>query len=79
MQRYKVGQKPITPGLIGSVLAHDLDDSEPRLIRHDYNAKVLADLLNVRPVDIRAFLAGQLPPNRTQELQQELLAAGLPL
>jgi hypothetical protein len=76
---YKVGQKPITPDLIESVLARDLDDLEPRLTRHGYNAKTLADLLNVRPADIRAFLAGRLPPSRTQELQQELLAAGLPL
>lgn len=56
-----------------------LDDLEPRLTRHGYNAQTLADLLNVRLTDIRAFLAGRLPPSRTQELQQELLAAGLPL
>jgi hypothetical protein len=49
------------------------------LTRHGYNADALADLLHVRPAEIRAFLAGRLPPNRTQELQQELLGAGLPL
>jgi len=76
---YKIGQKPLAPDLIESVLARDLDDLEPRLTRHGYNAKTLADLLNVRLTDIRAFLAGRLPPSRTQELQQELLAAGLPL
>jgi cystathionine beta-lyase/cystathionine gamma-synthase len=62
-----------------SVLARDLDDLEPRLTRHGYHAKALADLLQVQPADIRAFLAGRLPASRTQELQQELLAVGLPL
>jgi hypothetical protein len=76
---HKIGQKPLTPELIESVLARDLDGLEPRLTRHGYNAKALADLLQVRPADIRAFLAGRLPPSRTQELQQELLAAGFPL
>jgi hypothetical protein len=76
---HKSGQKPLTPDLIESVLARDLDDLEPRLTRHGYNANALADLRQVRPTDIRAFLAGQLPPSRTQAWQQALLAAGLPL
>jgi hypothetical protein len=61
------------------VLARDLDDLEPHLTHHGYNAKSLADLLNVRRADLRAFLAGRLPLSRTQEVQPELLAAGLPL
>jgi hypothetical protein len=28
---------------------------------------------------VRAFLHGQLPPGRTEELHRQLLAAGLPL
>src|SRR5262245_40283573 len=64
---------------IESVLARDLDDLEPHLMRHGYNAKALADLLNIRPAEIRAFLAAAYPTSRTQELQQELLTAGLPL
>jgi hypothetical protein len=76
---HTIGQKPLTPELIESVLARDLDDLESRLTRHGYNAKALAELLQVRPTDIRAFLAGRLPPSRTQELRQELLAAGLPV
>jgi hypothetical protein len=77
-ERYKVGQKPLTPEFIERVLACDLNNLEPHLTRHGYNVKALADLLNARPAEIRPFLAGQLPPNRTHELQQELLAAGLP-
>jgi len=61
------------------VLAHDLESLEPRLMRQGYNAKALADLLHVRQGEIRALFHGRLPPRRTQELQQEMLAAGLPL
>jgi hypothetical protein len=50
-----------------------------RLTRQGYNAKVLADLLNVKPREIKSFLSGHLAPGRTQELQTELLAAGIPL
>jgi hypothetical protein len=76
---HKIWQKRLTPALIESVLAQALDDLESRLTRHGYHARALADLLWVRPADIHAFLAGRLPTSRTQELQQELLAAGLPL
>ena len=54
-------------------------DLEPRLTRHGYNVKVLAEVLNVRPREIRSFLQGRLPSSRTQELQHEMLAAGIPL
>jgi type II secretory pathway predicted ATPase ExeA len=41
-----------------------LDDLEPSLIRHGYNAKSLAELLNVRTTEVRSFLHGQLPQER---------------
>jgi hypothetical protein len=47
--------------------------------RSGYNARALAELLNARPAEIRAFLHGQLAPGRTQELHAQLLAAGLPV
>jgi hypothetical protein len=48
--------------------------------REGYKPKVLAELLNAKkPREIKAFLRGQLAPGRTQELQTELLAAGIPL
>jgi hypothetical protein len=46
------------------MLARDVKDLEPRLTRHGYHAQALADLLNVRHADIRAFLAGRLPSSR---------------
>ena len=56
-----------------------MDGLEPTLTPHGYNVKTLADLLNVRSTEIRAFLQGQLPPGRAQELQQQMMMAGIPL
>jgi len=63
---YKVGQKPVEPNVIETVLAKDIDDLEPRLTRHGYNAKVLAEVLNVNLREIKSLLRGQLAPGRTQ-------------
>ncbi len=78
-ETYKAGQKTVTPEVIEMVLAQGLDDLEPRLIRHGYNAKVIAKLLNVRPTVVRSFLHGQLPPGRTQDLKQQMLQMGIPV
>src|SRR5271165_7093015 len=78
-EAYKVGQKPVGADMIENVLAKDINALEPRLTRQGYNAKVLAELLNAKPREIKSFLSGQLAPGRTQELQSELLAAGIPL
>jgi hypothetical protein len=40
--------------------------------------KVSAELLNAKPPEIKSFLSGQLASGWTQELQSELLAAGIP-
>ena len=76
---YKVGQKPVGADVVQAVLAPDLEDLEPRLTRHGYNAKVLAELLNAKPREIKALLRGTLASGRTQELQHEMLAIGIPL
>jgi type II secretory pathway predicted ATPase ExeA len=76
---YRAGQKPVTPEIIASVLAQGLDDVEPTLARHGYSAKALAEVLQMRPAEMRAFLRGRLPAGRTQELQSELRAVGIPL
>jgi type II secretory pathway predicted ATPase ExeA len=76
---YEVGAHPITAEIIDNVLAADLDALEATLTRNGYSARALAELLNVRPAEIRAFLHGQLAPGRTQELHAQLLAAGLPV
>jgi hypothetical protein len=48
-------------------------------VTNGYNVKALSELLNVRPAEIKSFLHSQLAPGRTQELKNEMLAAGLPL
>ncbi len=78
-EAYQVGQNPVTPEIIDAVLSKQLDNLEPKLVRHGYNTQVLSRLLNVRPAEIRSFLHGQLPPGRTEELRNELLAVGIPL
>jgi type II secretory pathway predicted ATPase ExeA len=76
---YRAGQKPVTPEIITSVLTTSLDALEPTLARHGYHARTVADLLHVRPAEVRAFLRGRLPAGRAQELQHELRAVGIPL
>ena len=76
---YRVGQKPVTVPVMEAILARDINEMEPRLTRHGYNAKVLADVLNAKPREIRALLRGQLTPGRAQELQHEMLAVGIPI
>jgi len=78
-QAYRCGEKPVTPAMVQMTLAPDLHELEPTLTRYGYNVKALAELLNSRQTDVRAFLRGQLPPGRTEELHHHLLAAGLPL
>jgi type II secretory pathway predicted ATPase ExeA len=75
---YKVGTKPITTGVIEEILSSSINDLEPRLIRHGYNAKALANLLNIRIAEVNSFLHGQLPPGRTQDLRDQMLKMGIP-
>jgi type II secretory pathway predicted ATPase ExeA len=76
---YRLGEKPVTPAIVHATLAPDMHALEPALTRYGYNVTALAELLNLRPVEVRAFLHGQLPPGRTEELHNALLAAGIPL
>lgn len=78
-QAYRFGEKPVTSAIVQMTLAPDLQDLEPTLTRYGYNVKALAELLNTRQAEVRAFLRGQLPPGRTEELHHQLLAAGIPL
>jgi hypothetical protein len=78
-QAYRLGEKPVTPAIVEQTLAPDMHDLEPTLTRYGYNIKPLSELLNIRQAEVRAFLHGQLPPGRTEELHRQLLAAGLPL
>lgn len=76
---YHIGQKPVEAEIINAILAKDINALEPRLTRHGYTAKTLAELLDTKPAEIRSFLNGNLTPARTQELQNNLMAIGIPL
>jgi type II secretory pathway predicted ATPase ExeA len=76
---YKVGQKPITTEIIEMVLAQGLNDLEPTLIRHGYNARVIANLLNIRTTEVRSFLSGKLPEGRAIDLKTQMLKLGIPV
>ena len=78
-EAYQVGMKPITSEFMETILAIGLNDLEPSLIRHGYNAQSLAELLNVRTSEVRSFLHGQLPPGRTTDMREQMLKIGIPL
>lgn len=78
-EAYQLGQKPVTPEIMESVLARHLNGLEPKLTRHGYDVKSLAEQFSLRPKEVRFFLRGQLAPERTQEITNEMLAAGIPL
>jgi hypothetical protein len=47
--------------------------------RHGYDVRALADQSNAKPVEIKAFLAGTLHPDRTGELTEFMKTAGTPV
>ena len=76
---FRIGEKPITPEVVEAVLSHQIDDLEPRLTRHGYSVRTLAEQFNAKPVEIKRLLRGELDAARARELTDEMLAAGLPL
>lgn len=78
-EAFSVGVKPVSQEVIDSVIARDINDLEPRLTRYGYSVKTLAGVLHVRQNVVKSFLRGQLPPAQTQEIQNEMLAMGIPL
>jgi type II secretory pathway predicted ATPase ExeA len=78
-EAFRVGQKPVDADTIAEILAPDLDGLEARLMRNGYNVKLLTEMLGAKPREVRSFLTGHLLPDRTRELHDQLLAAGVPL
>jgi hypothetical protein len=78
-EAFRVGEKPVTVEVIEAVLSRQIDDQEPKLMRHGYDVRILASQFNAKPAEIRQFLQGSLDADRTRELTDQMLAAGLPL
>ncbi|MCY7274638.1 MAG: AAA family ATPase [Phormidesmis sp. CAN_BIN44] len=76
---YQVGEKPVTMAIVESVLSKQIDDLEPTLTRHGHDVRGLAEQFNAKPAEIKSLFRGQLDPLRARELQEQMLAAGLPL
>lgn len=76
---YQLGEKPVTAAIVESILSKQIDDLEPTLMRHGYSVKTLAEQFGAKPAEIRSLFRNQLEPARARQLQQQMLAAGLPL
>ena len=75
----RLGEKPVTPAIGPMTLALDLHDLESTFTRYGDNLPAVAEWLNIRRPEVRAFRHGQLPPGRTEEWHNQLWAAGMPL
>ena len=78
-ESFKSGEKPVTSHAVEAVLSPQLDDLEPKLMRHGYDVKSLSDRFLSKPAEIKQFLAGTLDSTRTRELTDQMLAARIPL
>ena len=76
---YQASKKPVGEAIVDSVLSKQIDDLEPTLTRHGYTAKVLAELLDTKPGEVRAMFRQTLGAERSRELKEQMLAAGLPV
>ena len=74
---FRIGEKPITPEVVEAVLSQQIDDLEPRLTRHGYSVRTLAEQFNAKPVEIKRLLRGERDAARAREFTDEMLAAGL--
>lgn len=78
MRFYGLARAPIDAGVVEAVLSNQLDDLEPQLTRNGYDLRSLVEQFDAKPAEIRRLLRGDLDPGRTQELLDEMRAAGLP-
>lgn len=76
---YHVGEKPVTRVIVESVLSKQIDELEPKLTRHGYDVRGLAEQFNAKPAEIKSLFRGQLDAARTKELTEQMLSAGLPI
>jgi type II secretory pathway predicted ATPase ExeA len=76
---FQASERPISEGIADSVLSKQIDGIEATLTRNGYTVRVLAEMLSVKPGEIKAFYRQALEPDRTRELKDQMLAAGLPV
>jgi type II secretory pathway predicted ATPase ExeA len=76
---FQASERPISEAVADSVLSKQIDGIEATLTRNGYTVKVLTEMLNIKPGEIKAFYRQTLEPDRTRELKDQMLAAGLPV
>lgn len=74
---FEAGIKPIDASIVETVLSRRIDDLEPELTRHSYDVRTLCDQFDAKAVEIRQHMRGNLNPQRTVELIDEIRAACL--
>ena len=75
---FEIGAKPIDAGVVEAVLSSQLNDLESPLTRNGYDLRSLMEQFDAKPAEIRRLLRGDLDAGRSQELMDEMRAAGLP-
>jgi len=75
---FELGTKPIDASIVEAVLSRKINDLEPQLTRNGYDLGSLVEQFDAKPAEIRQLLRGDLDPRRSQELMDEMRAAGLP-
>jgi type II secretory pathway predicted ATPase ExeA len=75
----RMAERPISVTLLEGVFSKQLDDWEPTLARNGYRIKDLVEQFDIKAADVKALLGGRLDPKYASELQDRMLAAGLPL
>jgi len=78
-EAFRVDVKPVTVEVVESVLSRHMDDLEPRLVRHGYDTRAVAELIGAKPGEVRLLLQGRLEASRAREMTEQMMAAGLPV
>ena len=78
-EAFRVNVKPVTVEVVESVLSRHMDDLEPLLVRHGYDARAVAELIGTKPGEVRLLLQGRLEASRAREMTEQMMAAGLPV
>ena len=76
---FQASEKPVTETIAASVLSKQIDGVEATLNRNGYTSKVLTEMLGVKPAELRALFRHELGAERTRDLKEQMLAAGLPV
>ena len=66
----RVDVKPVTVEVVESVLSRHMDDLEPRLVRHGYDARAVAELIGAKPGEVRLLLQGRLEASRARGMDR---------